>query len=184
MGFAKSLDFGTKSIPCWKMSVLFVLSCFVSGCFLDYFLPEREVVLRPGMEISFQDDETGIKGHVICSRPSRRTVVVNDLRRIVSVEKRKDRWFGSFGVVTKGSLIDIFCPGRRIVYEEGLQHFCSQEEALEWLRQKRLWSYVFLNREGLMVSIEKGGGREKDWRFGKLALAEKCQQISRRPLVA
>ncbi|MDZ8119227.1 hypothetical protein P9H32_11385 [Pontiella sp. NLcol2] len=73
---------------------------------------------------------------------------------VFSVKGRTSRWFGSFGVYARKSS-NIFRP-KAFFYEEGLQHFSSLKDARTWVAQRRSFSRIYSNGEGLIISLSEG----------------------------
>jgi len=157
--FGLCLKYKTAAQYFISLSVIVFLQGCGRGDVLD--CSSSEVVLQPGMEVSLHKETPKNDLRVVCNRAMKRKIFINGLSRTVSVENRPSRWFGSYGVSTPFSLFDLFRIGPHFFYEEGVQHFCNQEEAMMWLRQCGTYSEIFYNKEGLVLTIEcKERGRD------------------------
>lgn len=104
----------------------------------------NELVMNQGMVIEATND----RGTIIieAGKDLERIYAWDDRRTKVSMWARKKRWLGSLGIYNPQG-------GREVhtVVEEGQQHFCSEEEALEWLAwQDKRFHYVYTS-DGLVV---------------------------------
>jgi hypothetical protein len=62
------------------------------------------------------------------------------------LKARDKRWYGSYGAYSPGGGSDV-----HLIVEEGQQHFCSENEALEWLNwQNERMQYVY-SSNGLVI---------------------------------
>ena len=80
----------------------------------------------PGMEIEATNKYGRIR--ITAGEGTERTYTWKDGRETVRLWKRRQRWYGALGIYSPGG-------GSRVhlVVEEGQQHFCSEDEAREWL---------------------------------------------------
>jgi len=75
----------------------------------------------------------------------------------VKMDYRNERWFGKYGAYSPGGRSDV-----HVVIEEGQQHFCSQQEAEEWLLfQDPKMNYIF-TKDGLAIGWYKEYNKKKD----------------------
>ena len=107
----------------------------------------NEMVMSEGMVIEAINNNGSIK--VQADKGMKRVVYIDNQRLNLDMIPRSKRWNGSLGA---------YCPGGgdpiHIVIEEGQQHFCSINEAMEWLDwQDNRMNYVYTS-DGLVVGCE------------------------------
>ena len=107
----------------------------------------NEMVMSEGMVIEAINNNGSIK--VQADKGMKRVVYIDNHRVDLDMIPRSKRWNGSLGA---------YCPGGgdpiHTVIEEGQQHFCSINEAMEWLDwQGNRLNYVYTS-DGLVVGCE------------------------------
>ncbi|MCP3673693.1 MAG: hypothetical protein GY829_04390 [Gammaproteobacteria bacterium] len=90
----------------------------------QYFV--KETVMCEGMEIFA--NRKGERLHIKADSMMSRTYTINDINVSVSLIPRLSRWYGGFGLYRPNGVDNL-----HLVIEEGVQHFSSSDEALEWL---------------------------------------------------
>ena len=111
--------------------------------------------MLPGMSITATTKTGNI---TIFTGPGlKRTYTWEDASRSATLDPRKERWHGSLGAYFPG-------PGEhwvahngitRGVLEEGQQHFESEKQALDWLREQSGYDPTVYRDDGLVVSFGK-----------------------------
>jgi len=106
----------------------------------------KELVMAPGMVIK----ATNSNGTVTIQAEDelKRTYLWENKRHSVKLIPRRKRWYGSLGGYSPGGGL-----GVHAVVEEGQQHFCSEDEAIEWLHwenERMQWVYT---GDGLVVGF-------------------------------
>jgi hypothetical protein len=148
---------GFRKIFGLKFYFQFFAVFLIQGCSFSEakYLPEREVVLHPGMQVLLRDPESENELLIACKKSSQRELTMNGSKRIVKVQNRASRWYGSYGVysASRWRLFDSIRLRTHITYQEGIRHFCNLEEALMWIRQAQSYSSVFYNSEGVLIGI-------------------------------
>ena len=87
-----------------------------------------------------------------------RTYSWNDKKETVRLRARKERWYGSFGAYRPTGVENV-----HMVVEEGQQHFCSEQEAIEWLGwQNDRMQYVY-TPDGLVVGWYTSEDPNSSW---------------------
>lgn len=141
----------------YQDTLFFLLGFFLvqGGVLLAAEPLTREVVLCQGMKISVHDPASENELVIECKKASERELTINGSKRTVNVLNRFSRWYGSYGVYTKSRwhLFDSIRWRSHITYQEGIQHFCSLEEAMMWIKQIKSYATVYNNSEGILVSI-------------------------------
>jgi hypothetical protein len=84
----------------------------------------------------------------------------DDRTKQVKMNYRDERWFGNYGAYSPGGSRDV-----HIVITDGQQHFCSQQEAIEWLMFPDYIMTSIYTSNGLSISWYKSykaqtGGRD------------------------
>ena len=145
------------------LSLLGLLPCAVAD---DGKPPESrlpagcEVVMAPGMRITAKTP----MGTIVITAVDEltRAYTWDGATRAAKMSPRADRWYGSLGLVNPGA-------GEhwrdhkgitRCVTEEGQQHFGTVEEALEWIKKRNWWPFVYRD-DGLMVGWAKNLPRKQ-----------------------
>lgn len=146
-----------------RKCIPFFLACLLQSCGFSETacVPEREVVLHPGMKISLRDPKSGNELQIECKKPTKRDLTMNGSTRTVKVQNRSERWYGNYGVYTKSRwhLLDLIRLQSHVSYQEGIQHFCSLEEAMMWIKRANSYATVYYNDEGILISIRKNEER-------------------------
>ena len=122
--------------------ILFIVLCM--GCLESSAKLNNELVMSNGMIIEATNSSGVIS--IKAGKGLERTYSWNNKKETIKLRARKERWFGSLGAYNPGG-------GRNVhlVVEEGQQHFCSEEEAIEWLSwQNGRMQYVY-TPDGLVV---------------------------------
>lgn len=135
-----------------SIGILSIMGCAFVGATDS---PVREIVLHPGMKVFLCDPESGNELLIECKKPSKREITMDGSKRTVKVLERSSRWYGSYGVYTKSRwhMFDSVRLRPHLTYQEGMQHFCSLEEALIWIRQRKSYSAVYYNHKGILISV-------------------------------
>ena len=79
-------------------------------------------------------------------------------RETVRLWKRQERWYGSRGLYHPGG-----GPRVHLVVEEGQQHFCSEQEADEWLANQQSRLDYACSPTGLVVGWYKSRQPDQDY---------------------
>jgi len=145
-------------------SFTFIISSiffFITGCSDIYSLfKEPELAISNGTIIEATNKHGTIK--IEAKKNLQRTYSWLNESIDVTLIPRAYRWYGSLGAYNPSG-------GKRnlhVVVEEGQQHFCSEQEALEWLMwQNERLQYVY-TPDGLVV----GWNTSKDSKSGAAAL--------------
>jgi hypothetical protein len=121
-----------------------------------------EVVMTPGMRIQITN-KTGLITIEYAGRTKRR-YGWDGAVRLVELETRRERWYGSMGIYSPGDSTFRDVGGiRRAVLEEGQMHFSSESEAVAWLSQpynRDILDIVYDDR-GLAVGWAKNLARKQ-----------------------
>jgi hypothetical protein len=113
-----------------------------------------EVVMSPKMRITATTSVGTIA--ITAVDELTRSYAWEGATRAVEMSPRTERWYGSLGLFNPG-------PGdhwrehrgiSRCVTQEGQQHFKTAEEALEWIKKRAWWPFVYRD-DGLMVGWNK-----------------------------
>jgi ankyrin repeat protein len=113
-----------------------------------------EVVMSPGMKITATTSVGTIS--VTAADEMTRAYTWDGATRAVEMGYRANRWYGSLGLfnVGAGEHWRDHHGITRCVTEEGQQHFKTIEEALEWIKKRDWYPFVYRN-DGLMVGWNK-----------------------------
>jgi hypothetical protein len=118
----KILNFNRKITIC--IFLLIVASC--GSNISTSLFSTNEMVMSEGMVIEAINNNGRIK--VQAGKGMKRVVYIDNQRVDLEMISRSKRWNGSLGAYSPGGGDPI-----HIVIEEGQQHFCSINEAMEWL---------------------------------------------------
>ncbi len=111
--------------------------------------------MQPGMSITATTKTGTIT--LFAGPGFKRTYTWEGASRSARLDPRKERWLGSLGAYYPG-------PGEhwpkhngisRGVLEEGQQHFDSEKQALDWLREQSGYDPTVFRDDGLVVSFGK-----------------------------
>lgn len=117
---------------------------------------QTEAVMTEGMTIEATNSFGTIK--IKAGKGRERTFFWEGKKETVRLWKRPSRWFGSLGLYHPGG-------GRRVhlVAEEGQQHFCSVQEATEWLLLDHYRMNWVCTSDGFVVGWYKTEMPKKDY---------------------
>lgn len=111
-------------------------------------LHNNEMVMSKGMSIQVKN-KTGTIRIEALDDLTRKYYWDGNIRQ-GKMRYRDKRWYGAYGAYSPGGERDI-----HIVVEEGQQHFCSQNEAVEWLMfMDPKMNYIY-TKDGLLVGWYK-----------------------------
>lgn len=114
-----------------------------------------ESVMTKGMTIEATNKAGMIR--IVAGEGLQRTYDWNSHKKRVRLLSRTSRWLGSLGMYHPGGGKDV-----NLVTQEGQQHFCSEQEAIEWLKwQKYRFDWVY-NSDGLVVGWYVSGSQKKE----------------------
>lgn len=105
---------------------------------------ENETVMAEGAIIEATNKFGTIK--IEAGKGTRRTYSWDQGREDVRLRKRPSRWYGSLGLYHPGGGKHV-----HLVVEEGIQHFCSEREAREWLLKSQDRMDWVCSSDGLFV---------------------------------
>jgi hypothetical protein len=163
-GGVKFIELYATMFP--KLAVLTLPLALLPGCgrpgaVRDGPVPaQNEIVMTPGMRITAITPEGTVTVHA--GKGLKRSYTVDGITRSVEMWPRDNRWYGSLGLYYSG-------PGNhwpehegisRAVVEEGQQHFQSEAEALQWLKE-RDWQPHVWRRDGLVVGWRRISDRKQ-----------------------
>lgn len=117
----------------------------LSTCSLENM---NEIVMSPGMIIKAKNTSGTIT--IEAGKGLKRIYRWDDNSITVKMWSRDARWDGSLGIYSPGGEEDIHA-----VVEEGQQHFCSEQEAIEWLTWQNDRMHYVYTPDGLVVGFEK-----------------------------
>ena len=151
----------TSAIICVLAGILAVLP----GCTKE--APEvattgPEVVMTPRMRIQVTNN-TGLISIEHAGETTRR-YAWDGAVRVVELETRRERWYGSMGLYSPGDSTFRDVGGiRRAVLEEGQMHFTNETEAVAWLSQpyNRDTLDIVYDDRGLAVGWAKNLARKQ-----------------------
>lgn len=136
------------------VSMLLSSSRSVSETASRAFPIRNEIVMMPGMQILASNDIGTIR---ICAGAGyERAYEWEGFRRSVVMEPRNQRWNGSLGLYYPGPGYHWSDAGgiRRVVAEEGWQHFNDLEEAQQWIAELNR-SYNFYNGQSQLPGTRR-----------------------------
>lgn len=111
---------------------------FLIGC------AANELVMPKGMVIDASTPDSQLR--IEATENMERVFIFDGHQYMVQLLPRWERWFGNYGAGSPGG-------GRSIhlVVEEAQQHFCSSQEAMEWLNWKNYQKNLAYRKDGLVV---------------------------------
>jgi uncharacterized protein len=119
-----------------------------------------EVVMSPGMKITATTPLGSIA--ITAVDELTRSYTWDGATRTVQMTPRTERWHGSLGLFSPGA--GEHWPDHhgitRCVTQEGQQHFKTAEEALQWIRNRDWWPFVY-QEDGLMIGWNKNLSRHQ-----------------------
>ncbi len=122
-----------------------------------------EAVMVEGMSISFTNSHSSMT--VTAGKEFERKYSWAGDSRIVIMQPRKKRWYGSLGMYNPGGFIKGELEQwkehdgiKRFVVEEGQRHFTNTDEVIKWIHQgsgkPENLDYIY-NDSGLVVGVDK-----------------------------
>jgi hypothetical protein len=120
-------------------------------------MQEHEMAMSKGMTISIISKIGNLRIDALDDLT--RKLYWDGKTRQAIMRYRDERWFGNFGAYSPGGRNDV-----HIVITDGQQHFCSQQEALEWLMFPDYTKTSIYTSDGLSIMWHKENNAHKGGR--------------------